>query len=179
MFCARNAQCWIWNSALSIHLRIKYGLPFQPIFFQPLILLCPLIYSLMFSFSILLIPIPRYSSRSIARKIKEVKKLPVKFFLLSHQGTRWPWGMFVQRFRANASCVLQGKIQDGLFHFLTKQEAFIWNEWNNSTAHVVKCATNKEQRKYGLTERRFTKIFRFFHALEKSRKLRDKFGKWS
>lgn len=112
-------------------------------------------------------------------KITEVKKLPVKFFLLSHQGTRWPWGMFVQRFRANASCVLQGKIQGGLFHFLTKQEAFIWNEWNNSTAHVVKCATNKEQRKYGLTERRFTKIFRFFHAQERSRKLRDKFGKWS
>ena len=112
-------------------------------------------------------------------KKTEVKKLPVKFFLLSHQGTRWPWGMFVQRFRANASCVFQGKIQGGLFHFLTKQEAFIWNEWNNSTAHVVKCATNKEQRKYGLTERRFTKIFRFFHAQERSRKLRDKFGKWS
>ena len=65
-------------------------------------------------------------------KITEVKKLPVKFFLLSHQGTRWPWGMFVQRFRANASCVFQGKIQGGLFHFLTKQEAFI--EMNGTIA---------------------------------------------
>lgn len=40
--------------------------------------------------------------------------------------------MFVQRFRANASCVFQGKIQGGLFHFLTKQEAFI--EMNGTIA---------------------------------------------
>lgn len=49
---------------------------------------------------------------------------------------RYAMRVFVQRFRANASCVFEGKIQSGFVSCFIQTRGVILNERNNRAAHV-------------------------------------------